>query len=106
VDEALYRPALKQPRHKLLHASFSLVSSGRYSESFGQKAFSRQAAVSIQVQGRKCGIGRWRKVPFHQDKEENVTQNVWKKEKGVGSRTRFIATICCRKNLIRKMEKN
>lgn len=47
LDEAFYPPRLKQPRHKHLYASFSFVSSGRFSESFGQKTFSRQAATVI-----------------------------------------------------------
>lgn len=47
LNEALYPPALKQPRHKHLFASFSFVSSGKYRESIGQKTYSRQAATVI-----------------------------------------------------------
>ncbi len=47
VDEALYPPALKQPRHTHLLASFSFVSSGSYLETFGQKTHSRQPSTVI-----------------------------------------------------------
>ncbi len=47
LDEALYPPALRQPRHTHLFASFSFVSSGGYLENFGRKAFSRRAATVI-----------------------------------------------------------
>lgn len=47
LDESIYPPTLKQPCHTHLCASFSFVSSGRYSESLAQKTFSRQDATVI-----------------------------------------------------------
>jgi AraC family transcriptional regulator len=47
IDEALYPPALKQPRHTHLFASFSFVSSGSYLENFGKKTYSRQPSTVI-----------------------------------------------------------
>jgi len=47
LDEAVYPPALKQPRHTHLFASFSFVSSGSYIENFGRKAYLRQPSTVI-----------------------------------------------------------
>ncbi len=47
IDEALYPPARKQPRHTHLFASFSFVSSGSYLENFGKKTYSRQPSTVI-----------------------------------------------------------
>src|SRR6185295_274796 len=47
IDESLYPPALKQPRHSHQFASFSFVSSGSYLEDVGKKTYSRQFSTLI-----------------------------------------------------------
>ncbi len=47
VREHLYPPALVQPRHLHPFASFSFVSSGAYSETFGRKTFGREPRTVI-----------------------------------------------------------
>ena len=47
IDESLYPPALKQPRHTHQFASFSFVSSGSYLEDVGKKTYSRQCSTVI-----------------------------------------------------------
>ena len=47
IDESLYPPLLKQPRHRHSFASFSFVSSGNYLEKFGKRAHSRQPSTVI-----------------------------------------------------------